>query len=128
MCQHGISIKKSKVFNICILSSLYCMWDLGYLPEKICKRLERFHQQCQRLQMYTSDVDILGCSLSINREYLVLHRRLRWGSHVARVKADRITKQILYGELPEEKKDQRTFRYRDIKTTWRSNWMRPTSC
>ena len=96
---------KLQVYRSCVLSTLLYGSESWPTYTRQEKRLNGFHLRCLRRllqikwQDRVSNTNVLQRADMPSIPTLLIQRRLRWLGHVHRMEADRLPRQVLYGEL-----------------------------
>ena len=110
----GFKWHKTKIstYSTCVLSDLPYSSECWTTQRRHQRQLERFHQKCFRRvlnvkwQSMTPDMDIIKKAECLSIEAMVMRNWLRWAGYVVGMEDVRLSKQLFYGELKNEKRPQ----------------------
>ena len=130
-----LNTKISVYLAVCISILLYGA-ETWTVYKRHLKQLEMFHIRClQRMMNLTwkdkiPHTEILSRASTITIETMLAQKQLRWTGHVCRMSEDRLPRQLLYGQLPNSKRNQggQMKRFKDqIKSTMKKCRMDPST-
>ena len=119
---YNISIRvKGKIYRVIIPSNLLYEVDTWMLYRRHVKKLHAFMMRHMRSIMKirwqdkVTNIKILKLAGLPFMEDLLIRKNLHWIGHLLRMPTDRISRQVLYSQLPEKQRSRGRprFRYKD---------------
>ena len=111
--QHNIrQSTKLQVYRAVVLTSLLYGCETRTLYRRHPKQLKRYHMRSLRTilninwQDRVSNLQVLEMAESTSIEAMILISRLHWVGHVIRMEDNRLSKQLMFGELASGKRKQ----------------------
>ena len=109
--RRGIRMEtKIKVYRAAVMTTLLYGSESWTVYSRHARKLNHFHTVCLRRilgikwQDRIPDTEVLEKAGLPSISTLLMQTQLRWAGHVARMKDDRLPKQLLFGELTEGKR------------------------
>ncbi|XP_037783545.1 uncharacterized protein LOC119579712 [Penaeus monodon] len=109
--RRGLSLStKLKVYRAVVLTTLLYACETWTVYSRHAKQLNRFHLSCLRRllcikwQDKIPDTEVLEPAGILSIHTLLQKAQVRWAEHVVRMADSRLPKQLLYGELCEDKR------------------------